>query len=143
VAPYDYTFSLSDGEIGTGNISGSGPITWTASPTSNGSLTIELRVTDGLDRSVTVDTTVLVSPATVGAPGMPAGGTPGSAGSYGWVAGILGALVAVGAVVTGWGLSGIGRAPCREAASEGRDVARFHGSTGASVSCWWVISAVK
>jgi hypothetical protein len=118
VAPYDFTFSLSDGEIGTGNISGPGPMTWTASPTSNGSLTIELRVTDGLDRSVTVDATVLVSPATAGAPGMPAEGMPASAGSYGWLVGILGGLVAVGAMVGGWALRWRRRAPPTIASSD-------------------------
>ena len=102
VPPYEYLWALSDGEGSAGNRSGPGAWTWAAVPISNGSVTVELTVTDGLDRSVTVATTVLVASVSATDPRAPPGNVSVSIDTGGWITGGAVGLSVVGALVGAW-----------------------------------------
>ncbi|MCI4336237.1 MAG: hypothetical protein L3K17_03445 [Thermoplasmata archaeon] len=97
VGPFDYDWTLSDGERAAGNLSSAGPINWTASPSSPGYLSILLTVRDAAGGTAQEVRTVLVLPGPP--PSSPPPGTT-ALDSLPWT---LGALLGVSvAALAGW-----------------------------------------
>lgn len=88
--PYAFRFALSDGELTSGNLSGPGLVPWWLTPPQPGVYTLSIRITDGLGRSVTAESSVRVG----GAVSTPAGAS--SLLSIGTAVALLGGLLGVG-----------------------------------------------
>jgi len=95
VPPYDYGWTMSDGESGLGNLSGAGTFDFTATPHDAGYLTFRLWVTDALTAQANATGDVLVEsgPAPVGPSNPPSSGVASGA-SWSWA--IIAALAVVG-----------------------------------------------
>ncbi len=88
--PYAYRLELSDGELTSGNLSGPGLVPWWLAASQPGVYTLSVRITDGLGRTVTAESTVRIG----GAVPTPAG--PPSLLSIGVGVAVLGGLLAAG-----------------------------------------------
>jgi hypothetical protein len=118
LAPYAYSFQLSDGEYGTGNATGPGPVAWEADPGTPGLYSLQVQVTDALGQSARAGATVRLGSASATSVST---GPPSPPGTSPWVLASLGLIVLCAAGAWLWyrqSHSRGGRAPAADARRE-------------------------
>lgn len=112
LGPYEYSWTLSDGEQASGSIPSAGPILWVAHPTTVGFLTVRLTVVDLLAGQATAISTLFLDPGIPapaaadppsGSPAPPSAAPKGGTAGAAWEAPVgLAVVLTVGAVALAW-----------------------------------------